>query len=272
MAGKKRFLYLMVVFSLLTSLLAQPAQSLAQDEPHSLAQARVQEQVQQATLAQDRRNFSADVDGDGLSNETELNGWCNAAGCFTTDPLDADSDNDGLTDGEEKLFDANPLDSHSPGIYVEYTPDLQTKRFYPWQRFGNKYLALPTPGQDAIIVRRRSTFSVGGPVSATLTINKSLQSLTTLTPVRDNCAGRWTVAVPSGGTVGIYGLTVREGSWSKSLNLYVIFQLPTNKSDAFVDAFVYDDNPNNTADAWRLDLAILTSCFFSSISYASFKG
>src|SRR5512135_1321044 len=59
---------------------------------------------------------SPDFDSDGLSNAMETGGWYNlAGGPFVTNPNDADSDNDGLTDGEEKLFNTNPLDSHSPG-------------------------------------------------------------------------------------------------------------------------------------------------------------
>jgi hypothetical protein len=48
-------------------------------------------------LADETANWnwvSQDVDGDGLANWIETGGWCNAAGCHTTDPLDADSDDD----------------------------------------------------------------------------------------------------------------------------------------------------------------------------------
>ena len=51
---------------------------------------------------------SPDLDADGLSNALETGGWYSlAGGPFITDPNDADSDNDGLTDGEEKLFNTN---------------------------------------------------------------------------------------------------------------------------------------------------------------------
>ena len=84
---------------------------------------------------------SPDLDSDGLPDTVEKAGWCNAVGCFTTDPLDPDSDNDGLTDGEEKLFDANPLNDASPGIYVVYDEQLKTKEYYPWQPYGHKFIA-----------------------------------------------------------------------------------------------------------------------------------
>jgi len=86
------------------------------------------------------------------------------------------------------------------------------------------------------------------PSAPRFTINKSLQSLTTLTPVRDNCAGRWTVAVPSSGTVGIYGLTMREGSLEQESKPVCHLSVANWRSDAFIDSFVYDDNPDNIRD------------------------
>jgi len=199
--------------------------------------------------AQDWRDLSADVDGDGLPNAVEQNGWYNASGGpYQTDDMDNDSDDDGLTDGQEKLFDTDPFDDHSPGMYVEYQEDFQTKQYYPWQQYGDHYIALPSSGKDAVVVRRGTTFSVGGPADADLQISKSRGSLTTLEPIRDQCGGRWTINVPSGGTVGIYTLTLRDGSWRRSLDLYVIFQLPDEVSTAFKNAFVYDDNPNSDRD------------------------
>jgi len=229
---KRRFVYLFVAFFVLASVfLTQPAQ----------------------VNAQDWRDFSADVDGDGLPNVVEENGWHNAAGGpYRTDSFDADSDDDGLTDGQEKLYDTDPFNDHSPGIYVEHQEDFQTKQYFPWQRYGSKYIALPEPfapwGEQSFVVRRGTTFSVGGPVDAEIEIDGSIGSLTTLTAVRDPCAGRWDIYVPSWGTVGTYTITVRDGSWSKSLNLYVIFELPTGLSDAFVDNFLYDDDPENVRD------------------------
>jgi hypothetical protein len=64
---------------------------------------------------------SPDVDGDGLPNSVEETGWYNAAGGpFVTNYLDSDSDDDGLSDGQEKLYNTHPLYDHSPGIFVEY--------------------------------------------------------------------------------------------------------------------------------------------------------
>ncbi|MEJ2560083.1 MAG: hypothetical protein P8186_28475, partial [Anaerolineae bacterium] len=85
--------------------------------------------------------MSPDVDGDGLPNEVEVNGWCNAVGCFQTDPVDADSDDDGLRDGEENLFDSDPTSDASPGIYVIYEDTFKTKEYYPWQQYGPKLIA-----------------------------------------------------------------------------------------------------------------------------------
>ncbi|RLC83824.1 MAG: hypothetical protein DRJ03_15980, partial [Chloroflexi bacterium] len=223
MITKKWFLYLVVTFVFLAfAILTQPT----------------------PVYAQDWRDLSADLDGDGLPNVVEENGWYNASGGpYVTDPFDADTDDDGLMDGQEKLFDTNPLNDHSPGIHVEYQEDFQTKEYFPWQRYGDNYIALPYPSsQDAVIVRRGTTFSVGGPADAEIEISKSISSLTTLTAERDHCAGLWNVHVPENGTVGIYTITMEDGAWSESLNLYVIFALPTNMSTAFVDAFIYDED------------------------------
>jgi hypothetical protein len=205
---------------------------------------------------------SSDHDYDGLTDDIETSGWWNATGFFTTDPLDPDSDDDGLTDGQEKLYDTNPLDDRSPGIYVEYENHLKTRQYFSkdphsaqpwgWQQHGDRFISL-----NAVVVRRGATFSVGGPADATIKIVKSRSSLTTLTPVRDACSGRWRVSVPSRGTVGEYQVTLREDDWSKSLNLYVIFELPTPTSSftqAMIDAFLYDDDPDDLRDEMGINL------------------
>ena len=51
-----------------------------------------------------------DTDGDGLSNEDEIN-------IYGTDPADPDSDDDGVSDGDEVTFGTDPLDG-------EDTPEL----------------------------------------------------------------------------------------------------------------------------------------------------
>ncbi|MDH4137176.1 MAG: hypothetical protein OEW09_10750, partial [Anaerolineae bacterium] len=199
---------------------------------------------------------SSDRDYDGLTDYVETNGWWNAAGFFITDFLDPDSDDDGLTDGQEKLYDTDPFNDHSPGIYVEYGNHLKTRQYFGkeswfdpdwgWQQYGDRFISL-----GAVVVRRGATFYVGGPAGATIQIKKSRSSLTTLTPVRDACNGRWRIYVPSGGTVGKYQITLQEGDWSESLNLYVIFELPTPTSSltqAMINAFLYDDNPDDLRD------------------------
>jgi hypothetical protein len=201
---------------------------------------------------------SSDRDYDGLPDDVETGGWSNAAGSFTTFPNDPDSDDDGLSDGKEKLYDTDPRDDHSPGIYVEYEDDLMTRQYfsrepypdqpYPWgwQTFGDQIVSF-----TAVVVRRGATFSVGGPADATIEITKTYSSLTTLTPVRDVCNGRWRISVPSEARVGEYDIVVSDGGWSKRLDLYVIFELPTPGGDLtqeMIDAFLYDDDPDNLRD------------------------
>jgi hypothetical protein len=208
--------------------------------------------------------LSPDLDGDGLPNDLEVTGWCNALGCFQTDPLDADGDNDGLTDGEEKLFDSDPTSDGSPGIYVIYEDSFRTKEYYPWQQYGPKLIARgddfdpPNPDSidvqhghgtdlDAVVVRRGTTFYVGGPLGATLQIAKSKSSLTSLSKAQDPYSGMWRVTVPSNGTVGGYTLTLGN----ESLDLFVIFELPTpygELTQGGIARFVYSDNPNSILD------------------------
>jgi hypothetical protein len=191
--------------------------------------------------------LSLDRDHDGLADVVEQNGWENAAGFFVTDPLDQDSDDDGLSDGQEKLYDTNPLDDTSPGIYVEYDKPLETSKYFSWERHGDRFIAL-----NSAVVRRGDTFLIGGPVDANIQIIKSINSLTTLTPNRDVCSGRWKITIPTSGTVGWYTIKLQKGGWNTSLYLYVIFQLPTYMSDADIAAFDYSDDPANFRDEYAI--------------------
>jgi len=204
---------------------------------------------------------SPDNDYDGLTDAVEQGGWENGAGFFVTDPLDPDSDNDGLTDGQEKLYDTDPLDDYDPGIYVEYEDHLKTRQYsakvshfqpWGWQQYADRFISF-----DAVVVRRGSTFAVGGPADATIRVGKSLSYLTTLTPKRDPCTGRWNIYVPSGGRVGKYTVTLQDGEWSESLDLYVIFELPTPTSrftQSMINVFLYDDDPDDLRDEMGVQL------------------
>ena len=186
---------------------------------------------------------STDVDGDGLLNETELNGWSNGAGSFTTDPNDADSDDDGLLDGEEQRFDSHPNNDKSPGIYVVYDDNFKTKEYFGWTQHGSSYMAL-----ESAIIRRGSIFSVGGPAGATIQVDKSMPSLSTLTPERNAASGRWEIPIAPNNTVGQYTITLTEGAWSKSLTLNVIFEMPTNLDQQHLGAYLYNDDRNDYRD------------------------
>ena len=201
-------------------------------------------------LAQDWQGLSSDIDGDGLLNDLEEAGWYNeAGGPFFTDSLDADSDDDGLTDGEEKLYNMDPLDDESPGIYVQYEDGFLTKQYFSatdpaylsMERAGDKYLVL-----EAMVARRGTTFYIGGPSDAALTITGS--GLTSLTLTKDPCRGRWRVDVPSSGTVGTYTATLSRSGWSESMPLHVVFELSSDLTQPKIEAFVYDDDPSNLRD------------------------
>ncbi|MEM7539225.1 MAG: transglutaminase-like domain-containing protein [Chloroflexota bacterium] len=196
----------------------------------------------------------SDTDGDGLLNITELNGWSNVEGTFTTNIAEADSDFDGLDDGEENLYNTSPLDERSPGIYVRYEESMQTKEYVYWEPVGTTYIGL-----TGAVVRRGSRFTVNGPQSATLDVQKSVPSLTDLTPiVQSNTSGAsWTFDVGLANTVGEYTMTVRKGDWSKSLKLYVIFELPQNMTVQARETYLYNDDPFNRRDE--------TSVWFSTL-------
>lgn len=224
-----------------------------------------------SAFAQDPDDISPDIDGDGLLNDLEESGWYNnAGGPFSTDAYDADSDNDGLSDGEEQLYGTNPLDAWSPGLYVRYQDSFRTKQYF--STTDSAYLAAKQGGDrllltEAMVARQGTKFFLGGPISATLTITNN--GLTDLTPYieKDLYGGGWVFDLPGNGTVGSYTATVSTGSTSKSMPLHVIFELPTTiitstlngfthtLSAADVEAFLYDDNPANLRDEvaviWR---------------------
>jgi hypothetical protein len=115
---------------------------------------------------------------------------------------------------------------------------------------GDRYLMT-----EAMVVRRGTTFHIGGPSDADLAITGS--GLTSLTGVKDPCGGGWTVSVPSNGTVGTYAATVSLGDWNKSMPLYVLFQVPSpspsseyiyNLTQEHIEAFLYDDDSSNLRD------------------------
>ena len=190
-----------------------------------------------------------DMDADGLANDLETEGWYNlSGGPFATDPEDMDSDNDGLSDGEEKLFDTNPLDSHNPGIAVIYNNSFKTKQYF--STTDPKYLKMIQSGdqyllREALVVRRGTVFNITGPASGTLTFTGT--GMTVLTPTKDPSGG-WAVSLSINGTVGTYIATVTDGAWSKSMPIYVIFELPTTLPQDQVAAFLYDDDPANLKD------------------------
>ena len=205
---------------------------------------------------------SPDKDSDGLANTLETAGWYNlAGGPFFTNPNDRDSDNDGLTDGEEKLFNTNPLDSHSPGIAVRYEESFNTKQYF--NTTDTSYLKMIQGGDqylltEALVVRRGTTFNITGPTTGTLEITSDpIGSMTALSPVKDPARGGWKVSLPANGTVGTYTATITDGTWTKGYTIYVIFELPlpTDLPANDTAAFLYDGDPANKKDEvavwWR---------------------
>ena len=243
---EQRFFYLVVVTLLVISFLAGPVVPVH---------------------AQEWQDLSPDIDSDGLPNEMESSpGWySDAGGPFVTDPFDADSDDDGLTDGEEKLFGTDPLDNTDPGIYVRYQDDFMTKEYFhtsdpaylSMKQGGDKYLM-----SEAMVVRRGTTLHVSGPSTGTLTIdgNGYTNLIPTIVSNYDLYEGGWTVNVPSNGRVGIYTATMSfAGGGQQEMPLYVIFELPTPAEPSTFDpahtltqdaieTFLYNDDPSDVRD------------------------
>lgn len=190
-----------------------------------------------------------DQDGDGIASAVESAGWSNGmGGPYVTDHLNPDSDSDGLSDGQEQLYNTHPLNASSPGMYIIYQDDLQTRQYFGWNQAGTTYFAHAQAANSDVVVRRGSTFVINGPANADLSINKSKSGLTTLTPQPNLCGGGWTVTIPANATVGEYTLVMQTNNWTRRMGLYVIFELPTNLSNSEVDTFVYDDNPADLRD------------------------
>ncbi|HSQ17127.1 MAG TPA: hypothetical protein VLM83_05465 [Anaerolineales bacterium] len=201
-----------------------------------------------------------DLDQDGMSTTMENAGWYNlAGGPYITNPNEADTDFDGLTDSEEKLFDTDPTDLMSPGISVKYDSSFKTFEYY--NTSDPAYLAMKQGGSqylltEGAVIRRGTTFKIAAvnSLTASLTI-LGPDGMTVLTPVRDPARGGWNVTVPTGGTVGSYTATITNGAWSKSMGIYVIFELPTDLTPAEIEAYLYDDDPANLRDEvsvwWR---------------------
>ena len=194
----------------------------------------------------------SDADFDGIPTAIEQSGWSNdSGGPYITDPNNPDSDGDGLNDGEEQLYDFNPTDNKDPGMYVLYRDDFQTRKYWPWQQHANRFIVhggLASYNQD-VIVRRGTTLFVGGPPTANLSITKSIGSLTTLSAQRHACGGGWAITIPSNGTVGKYTLTMSDGGWSQTLDLYIIFDIPSNLTDEEVSAYLYSDELSDDRDS-----------------------
>jgi hypothetical protein len=203
---------------------------------------------------------SLDWDQDGIANSLETAGWYNlTGGPYQTDPYLPDSDGDGLTDAEEKLFNTNPIDAHSPGIAVKYDNAFKTREYF--STTDPKYISMLQGGNqylltDALVVRRGTSFKIAALNSDAATLTISGSGMSSITPTRDRARGGWNVSISASGTVGTYTATITDGGWHKDFPIYVIFELPAGLTQAQIDAYVYDDDPANLRDEvavwWRV--------------------
>lgn len=153
---------------------------------------------------------------------------------------EGDSDGDGLSDTEESQLGTGPNDDHAPGIHCLYNGLYMTKDYFCWQNLGGIDIAL-----NSLVVRRGTNAIIGGAPNAAITITKSDPALTGLTAV--GTGPTWSISIGDRNTVGHYTVTLTEGAWSKSIEMYVIFELPQTTTDDGVDCDgdpldVYDDD------------------------------
>ena len=195
---------------------------------------------------------SPDQDQDGISNTMEINGWYNqAGGPYVTNPNMADTDLDGLTDAQEKLFNTNPLDPNDPGISVTFESSFKTLEYYSLTdpaylkmvQGGNQYLLT-----QGAVIRRGTTFKINAVNSGAAVLSITGNNMPPTTPTRNPARGGWDVTLPLTAAVGAYTATITNGAWSKSLPIYVIFELPTDLTPAQISTYLYDDNPTNKRD------------------------
>jgi hypothetical protein len=195
---------------------------------------------------------SLDNDQDGFSNSMEINGWYNqSGGPYHTNPTLADTDLDGLPDSQEKLFNTNPVDPQTPGITVTYDNSFKTFEYYrasdpaylKMVQGGDKYLLT-----EAAVIRRGTTFKINAVNSLTAVLTITGDKVPPITPVRDPAFGGWNVTIPLSTAVGAYTAMITDGAWSKSMPIYVIFELPTDLTQGQVSTYLYDDNPVNKRD------------------------
>jgi len=181
--------------------------------------------------------LSSDTDKDGLADDLD------------PDPTRVtDSDNDGVPDG----FDQGPNDENIPGIAVKYRPDMLTRNYFCWNQNGYAF--------TDIVIRRGTHFIVEAPANSVVDIAPfKINPPLSLIDLRNLGNGQWQVTIGGTDKVGKYKITSTKGTWTKSMNMYVIFELPlAREGDDDIDglspmglqAYCYDEY--GTRDEWDI--------------------
>lgn len=180
-----------------------------------------------------------DIDSDGIWNHLEMT-------FYKTNPKLPDTDYDGLSDGKERDFSADPLDPSSPGLYAIFetlgghNSAAKTRTYEGWKIYsiiqwvgGNypyTYMAVGGDPNCWMTIRQGTTVIIRGNDKGTLSISGTDRygnSLTPLTPTDDG-SGLWKITIPDTCTIGKYTITLTVSpSWSRSLDMYIIFKLPS---------------------------------------------
>jgi len=142
-----------------------------------------------------------------------------------------DNDLDGIPNNVEIQFDFDPNNPNSPGLIALYDLLYNTLDYDCWkeEQYADEWL----------VMRRGDTIRVNGPNDADLYVTSLISSITdplvvTKTP---GVIGEWTIHCPVSNSIGKYSITLLD----KTIDLYVIFELPTDTFSDGDDRYVLTD-------------------------------
>ncbi len=153
----------------------------------------------------------------------------------------ADTDGDGLSDWQEGLIGSNISDVQDPGLFCLYEEEYRTKDYSTWKSFEDENDTF-TIGLGGIVVRRGTKVEVDGWSEGELSIEPTKPDMSSLEVVEDE---GWIVDVREDSTVGRYNLTLENEGWTRSMDLYVVFDpFSTGLSPDKTKGYAYDENSN----------------------------
>ncbi len=149
-----------------------------------------------------------------------------------------DIDSDGLLSWQEALLGTSDNDSKDPGLYCIYKKSYKTRDYNSWHRYsdqnGTFRIAL-----NRTVVRRGTELEFNGLKGAKTSIKAAKDELDEL-EIKDE---GWTVRIPQDNTVGKYTFTASKNDWSRSIEIFVVFDpYGMEISSKNRRAYCYDEN------------------------------